>query len=75
MIGGMNRNSEERFVNAAGWTLLGLGALCLIPYSRRRLARRVRPILERVGEAGAGDVAASAAAAAVVKGGRRFLGL
>jgi hypothetical protein len=70
--------NEEKFVFGLGCALAAVGALCLIPFTRRRLAGRVRPIMERIGEVEPAELAesagAAAAKAAVLQGGRRFFG-
>jgi hypothetical protein len=70
---------EEQAVYAIGCVLTGAAALCLIPFTRRALARQVKPYLDRIGEAGAAEIAATAgqaaAKAAAAEGARRFFGV
>jgi hypothetical protein len=63
---------EEKMMIMLGAALAVLSAACLIPATRRRLAERLGPVLERVGRAPASEVlraAASSAAAAAAAGG------
>lgn len=70
---------EEKVVFGAGVALAAAAVACLVPFTRRRIAKAAGPLLSRIGEADAGEVAAAAASAAAqaaaAEGGKRFAGL
>ena len=70
---------EEKVVFGAGCVLAAAAVLCLVPFTRRRIAEAAGPMLSRIGEADAGEVATAAgkaaAQAAAAEGGKRFAGL
>jgi hypothetical protein len=47
---------EEKIVYGIGCALIGIGAICLLPFTRRRLAGVAKPLLNRVGRAGTSEV-------------------